>query len=144
MRDKFIFSNSQTLTDTDSTGEISDNIWDLEEDAVTDGQLMGWLNFHFISAVVANLTEGLVVELRSSDAAALATTPLYCGALQLGPTEVAAGAKFCFGFVRSSLKKYAGVWYRAVSTANIGAIVVESYFSEQPIGPILGLQKKPS
>lgn len=145
MIDKFHFCDDQTSTNTDDTGEVSDNIWDIEEDASVDQQLHGWLNVHIISATISGLTEGLEIQLRTSDAAALGTTPLYLGVIRLGPTEVAAGKRYCIGINRAELKKYVGVWMVAVNTANTGNFHIEAWFSEHPYtGPDIAIQKKPS
>ena len=143
MRDKFVFSDGQSLSSPDSTGVISTNILDLEEGVTVDQQVVGWLNICFRSATISGLTEGMYIDLRTSDATN-GGTPNYLGVIQLLAAEVAAGAKFSIGVCKSNLKKYLSVWYRAHTTANTGAIVVDAYFSEQPEGPELRIQKKPS
>ena len=143
MREKFVFSDGQSLSNVDSTGVISTNIMDLEEDVTVDQQVLGWLNICFRSAVVSGLTEGMYIDFRTSDATN-GGTPTYLGVIQLLAAEVVAGAKFSIGVCKASLKKYLSVWYRAHTTANTGAIVVDAYFSEQPEGPELRIQKKPT
>jgi len=141
MRD-FEFSSSQTFTNTNSTGEVSENIWDIEENGPVDNQVLGWINITVLSATISGLTEGLIIELRSSDNTNISTTPLYLGALQLGPTEIVAGKQFAFGVCRANLKKYVGGWARAVNTANTGAIVLDIEFNTDPVIE-MNIQKKP-
>jgi len=144
MIDKFQFSDNQTLTNIDSTGEISSNIWDLEEDASVDQQVEGWLNIHIVSAVVSGLTEGLDIQLRTSDSTD-GSTPRYLGCILLAAAEVVTGKSYSFGVSKAKLHKYLMAWFKAVSTANTGAIVVEVWFSEHPItSPDVDMQKKPT
>jgi hypothetical protein len=145
MIDKFQFCDNQTFTDIDSTGEVSDNIWDIEEDASVDQQIHGWLNVHVISAVISGLTQGVEIQLRSSDAAAMATSQQYLGVIRLEPAEFITGARYCIGVNRAKLKKYVGVWAIAINTQNTGAVLLEVWFSEHPYtGPDISIQKKPS
>ena len=145
MRDKFIFSDAQDLTGVDSTGVVSTNIWDIEEDAVTDHSLIGWLNVSF-AAGNAGATEGLWIELRSSDNTNMSTSPTYLGAILLTDAELTAatGTTISFGFSKANLQKYVSVWYRADTTSLAGtATPVDAWFSEHSAGE-LGLQKQPS
>ncbi len=157
MRDKFIFSNAQDLSALNSVGVISTNIWDLEEDAVTDGQLIGWINI-LITAAADSLagTEGVWMELRTEDEINLdwdSSSPGQIvedqvdqhmpGAILLRADELVAGAIFSFGVYKSNLGKYMGMWYRAASTSVNNTLNVEAWFSEHPHTEI-SLQKKPT
>lgn len=145
MIDKFQFCDNQTITDVNSTGEVSDNIWDIEEDASVDQQIHGWLNVHIVSAVISGLTQGMEIQLRTSSAAAMATSQKYLGVIRLNAAEVATGKRYCIGINRAQLEKYVGVWPLAINTQNTGAIVLEVWFSEHPYtGPDIAIQKKPS
>lgn len=144
MRDKFIFSNAQDLTAVDSTGVVSTNVWDLEEDASVDQQVCGWLNVSF-GASNAGATEGMYIEFRSSAAAAL-TSPVYLVSVFLTDAELtaAAGKTYAVGIYKANLEKYAGVWYRAHTTGLAAtATPVDAWFSIAPEGE-LRLQKKPA
>jgi hypothetical protein len=143
MNDKFQFSDNQTLTNLDSTGVVSTNIWDLEEGAAADQQLVGWLNIVINAVSFTGLTEGLNIEMRSADATNLSTTPTnVVGSGIIPAAEVVAGAVFCLGVNKANLERYAGVWYKAISTAATGTINVEAHFSNQPMSA-KRLQKKP-
>ncbi len=145
MRDKFLFSDAQDLTGLNSTGVVSSNIWDIEEDAVTDGMLMGWLNLSF-AAGNAGATEGLWIELRTSDNTNITTTPKWLCAIKLTDAELTAmaGKTVSIGFYKAELQKYVGVFYRADTTSLAGtATGVDAWFSEHPIGE-LAVQKKPT
>lgn len=141
MRDKFIFSDGQDLSTLDSTGVVSENIWDLEEDAVTDHQVVGWINFIVLATTNTGGDEGLDVELRTSDNTNMSTSPAYLGAHKLIQAEIAAGKAYSFGVCKAALKKYVALWFKAVSTSLDGATTVDAWFSEQPIS-VTGIQKK--
>lgn len=149
MIDKFQFSNAQDLGSLDSTGVVSEHIWDLEEDEATDGMLLGWVNFIILASSNSGGNEGLWVELRCDDTSNLAMAGAgadekVLGAILLDVDEIEAGAAFSFGVCRYNLGKYAGLWYRAASTSFNGATTVDAWFSEQPVSAIHGIQKKPS
>lgn len=156
MRDKFLFSDAQDLSALDSTGEISDSIWDLEEDGVTDDQVMGWINI-LVTAADATLAgdEGVWIEVRTEDETNLnwdsatagqigSDSDQHClGAILLRADELVAGAAFSFGICKAKLGKYLGLWYRAASTSVNDTLNVDAWFSEQPIS-VTGIQKRPS
>ncbi len=150
MRDTFLFSDGQDLTGLTSTGVVSGNIWDIEQDnasavIVTDGMLMGWLNLSF-GASNAGAAEGLWIELRSSDNTNITATPKYLVCILLTATELAAmeGKTVSIGFYKAELKRYIGVFYRPDTNSMAGtATPVDAWFSEHPIGE-LGVQKKPT
>jgi len=143
MRDAFEFSNAQALATLDSTGVVSTNIWDLEEDAVTDGQVYGWLNVKILSTTNTGGDSGLYIELRSADNTNMSTTPIYLGAALLTQAEIVAGAVVSIGVRKSNCEKYIGVWYKTVSESLTGATAVDAWFSQAPAGE-LRIQKKPS
>lgn len=150
MRDKFIFSDNQTCTNLDSTGEISTNIWDLEEDVAVDQMIEGFLNITIISATLTSgLTEGLVVGLRTDDAVGLATAQngtnagyVDVGTKHLLKEEIVAGRSFSMPFRQDVCKKYLGGWAKAKNTALVGNIHLEMWFENNPVSQ-LRIQKKP-
>lgn len=141
MTDKFVFSNGQALSTLNSTGVVSSNIWDLEEDSVTDGQVMGWINGIILSSTNAGGAEGLVIQMRSSDNTNMSATPLYLGGIRLTQAEIVTGHRFSFGINKMVLKKYVSIWYNAFSSSLDNATGVDCWFSEQPVA-LLGVQKK--
>jgi len=150
MRDLFTFAAAQDLTGVDSTGVVSDNIWDLEADDAgnateTDSQVVGWLNVLF-RASNAGATEGLWVELRTSDNTDIDTTHEKLGALFLTDAQLtaAAGKTFSIGVSVAGLKKYVGVWFRADTTSLAAtATPVDAWLSIAPEG-LSVTQKQPS
>lgn len=156
MREKFIFSDAQDLSSLDSTGVVSDNIWDLEEDVATDGQVEGWINI-LVTAADPTLagTEGVWFELRTEDETNLDwdsaaagqigsdSDQHMLGAILLRANQLVAGNQFCFGVHRANLGKYMGMWYRAASTSVNDTCNVDVWFSQQPVSE-LGIQKRPS
>ena len=66
MLDKFVFSDGQALGALDSTGVVSENIWDLEEDVSTDQQVIGWINGIILSTTNTGGANGLIIEVHLS------------------------------------------------------------------------------
>ncbi len=160
MRDKYIFSDGQDLTGLNSTGVVSTNVWNLEEDwsanaLETDSQVVGWLNV-ILRAANAGGDEGLWIEMRSEDEANLnwdsqaageigtGTDQVCLGAILISQPQLIAGAAFAIGVSRASLGTFVGIWYRAASTALAGtATPIDAWWSVTPEGlPVI--QKKPS
>lgn len=153
MRDKFLFSDAQVFTNSDTTGAISSNVWDLEEDSVTDQMIEGCLMVKIIAATLSGLTEGLIVGLRLDDAANLATAQNGTSAgykdiamKHILKEEIVAGKVFAIPFleIKTARSKYLGAWAKAVNTANTGTVTLEMYYSERPDDAIKNVQKKPS
>lgn len=151
MRDKFLFSNDQTLTSLSGTGEISTNIWDLEENVVADQQVKGCLMITILAATLTSgLTEGLIVGLRTDDAVGLATAQNGTSAgfkdivmKHILKEEIVVGRTFAIPVMDAVSKKYLGAWFKAKTTALVGNIHVEVYFTEDPDDIQKKIQKKP-
>jgi len=149
MVELFRFSNGQDLTGLDSTGVVSENYWDLEYDdnsnlVVTDGQVCGWFNFTF-GASNAGATEGLYIEVRSSDNTNIAASYDSLGLLFLTDAELtaASGKTYAIGVSKANLQRYLGVWYRAHTTSLAGtATPIYAWFSTGPEN-LSVTQKKP-
>jgi len=139
--EKFRFSNGQDLASLDSTGSVSDNYWDLEQNAATDMNLFGWLHVLILTSTNTGGDEGLDIQVRSADATNLSTTPIVHGALQLTQSQIAAGGHYVIGIHAHACERYAGVWYKAVSTALDNATTVDAWWEDGP-GDRLQLQKK--
>ena len=153
MRDKFVFADGQTSTNTDSTGEIMTNYFDLEQYANTDLMQCGVLNVLLTSVTVTSgLTEGMIFGVRLDDATDLATSQDGSSA---GFTEIAmrhactealvAGRVITipFHFDNVPRAKYLGGWVKAYSTQLTGNIVFDAWFSTYAESNY-GIQKKPS
>lgn len=145
MRDQgFVFSDSQTITNVTSTGEVSSNTWDLETNAPVDDQVVGFVNITIISAVVSGMTEGLEFQVRTAAAEALTSVYEIVGAISVIPGKVVAGAQFSIPINFDVCQKQLGVWAKAISTSNTGAIVFDAEFSVNRVSPNGSLQKMPS
>jgi hypothetical protein len=142
MLEKFRFSNGQDLAALDSTGVISTNIWDIEENAVTDGQLTGWINGRILATTNTGGDEGLEIEVRTSDATN-GGSPRYLGGIKLLQAEIVAGKRFSIGINKAALLKYIMIWYKAVNTSLDNATTVDVDFEMQQQSE-LNIQKKPS
>jgi len=130
------FSDSQTLSNLDSTGEISDNTWDMEANAMVDDMIMGNVIVTIISApaqaTIAG-TEGMQIEVRTDSNVNLTTTPEIIGAISVLPAKVIAGAQFTIPVFCPKMQKQMGVWYKDVSTDFVGDIVVDADFQYSPV-----------
>ena len=149
----FEFSNAQALSTLDSTGVLSDNVWDLETvDGTismnqTDFMVYGWVNF-IITATTSNVTgtgTNFRLTLVSSSTAALTGTLKYLGGTELLIPEIITGYKGSFGVCRHKCEQYVGMWYKA-ATSLTGATAIDCWFSDSPItqpGDV-GNQKRPN
>ncbi len=147
MRDRFPFSDGQDLNALSSTGVVSGNIWDLEEDASVDQQLTGYLNVSFADSN-DGATQGMYIEFRTSDNIDIDTSHEVLAIMFLTDAELtaAAGITFSVGFEKANLKKYAGVFYRPHTTSLASAeTLVDAWFSEHPAdNAVQNLQKRPT
>jgi len=137
--EKFRFSNGQTIA-VDSTGVVSSNIWDLEENAATDMNLFGWLHVLQLTAITSGGTEGLYIRVQTSDATALSTTPIVHGMLFLTATQMASPGHYVLGIHVQACKRYAGLWIIAHTTTIVGG-TIDAWWEDGP-GDRLQLQKK--
>jgi hypothetical protein len=150
MRDNIPFAEEQTVTNPSSTGEITDNIHDLEKNSaaaalITDDQVEAVCNVVIRSvAFGSGGTEGVVFEVRTDDATNLATGEIVVGAVHIPLAEVVAGAKISIPFLRNVMKRYVGGWLRAHTTTYTGDIVFDQYIDFAPIGPNETIQKVPA
>jgi hypothetical protein len=157
MRDKFVFSDAQEYTNEDSTGTISTNIFDMEQDGssntiLTDDQIEAYLNVVVTAySYTSGGTEGIVVELRTDDATDLATAKdgssagyIVIAAKEVPLEDLAAGLKISVPVRKDVLKRYVGAWLRAGSTTLTGTVTVDAYIDMAPISENESLQKVPS
>ncbi len=150
MREKFLFSNNQSFLNEDSTGTISTNIWDLEEDVTTDQMIEGYLNGVITAyAYTSGGEEGLVVSLITDDAVSLDTAKTSSVGFDricskdLLLQYLVAGYAFSVPFIHAISKKYLGAWVKAGSTTFVATINIELWFENTPISQNR-LQKRPS
>lgn len=155
MRERWLFSDSQTFDDEDSAGTISTNIWDLEYDnadalIVVDQGQMGYLNGILTEYdYTSGGTEGLVVSLITDDAVALNTAKASdAGFDRIASKDLlleylVAGYAFSIPFVCDNLKRYLGAWVYAGNTTFSSVINLELWYENTPISQI-NLQKRPT
>lgn len=152
MRDNIPLSDNQDFANTTSTGEVTDNVYDMEAASgsvalIADDQGIGYMNVTLntvpAQATIAG-TQGLIFEVLTDAAAALTTLPEICGAISVIPSKLVAGAKFSVPFKMDVLQKYVGGWVKAVNTAVVGTIYADIHFAATPISGNEGLQKVPA
>ena len=152
MRENLLLSDNQDFANTDSTGEVTDNVFNMEANSaavalIADDQGIGYMNVTInvapAQATIAG-TQGLVFEVRTDSAAALTTLPEICGAISVIPSKIVAGAKFSVPFRMDVLQTFLGGWVRAYSTSVTGTIYADIHFSDTPISPNEALQKVPA
>lgn len=149
---KYLLSDNQDFANTDSTGEVTDNVFDMETSdgtvaTITDDQMMGWVNISFgtvpAQATIAG-TEGLMVSILTDSAAALTTLPKTIGARSFLPGDIIAGRTYSIPIMCDKLEKYVGGWVKAISTSVVGTIYADIEISDHPVGLNEQIQKVPS
>lgn len=149
MHDRFEFSNGQDLSTLDSTGVISDNIYDLEYDNAdalikADQMIECWLNVSLLSIASTAANEGMYIKLIESDSAN-GSTPSYLGVIQLLEAEMVTGNMYCIGVSKQLTKRYLSVWYMAHTNSLDGANTVDAWITEHPMtSPTYRCQKRPA
>ena len=142
-------SDNQDFANLDSTGEVTDDVFNVEESSssvalLTDDQGIGYMNVTFgtvpAQATIAG-TEGLVIQVLTDSAAALTTLPEICGSISIIPSKIVAGAQFSVPFRMDVLQTYLGGWLKAFSTSVVGTIYADIDFSNTPVSPNESLQK---
>lgn len=151
MRDNnLLMSDAQARTNPTSTGTVSTNVCDLEQNSgavtlITDDQLCGYMNV-ILTAVsyTSGGTEGITLQVRNGDNSDCTTGAEIIGQQDVPLTGVVAGAKFSVPFRRDVAERYLGSWVAAKSTTYTGTITVDAWFDNQPISENESLQKVPS
>jgi len=146
MRDNLLFSDAQARTNPTSTGTISTNVHDLEQNSgavelITDDMIQGYLNVILTAvAFTSGGGEGITLELRMDDAAALATAKdgvsagyVVVAAKEVPLERIVAGAKFSIPFIEPVGKRYIGAWLKATSTTYTGSITVDAWIDNELI-----------
>ncbi|KKM02876.1 hypothetical protein LCGC14_1780040 [marine sediment metagenome] len=154
----FEFADAQTSTNTTSTGEVSDDVWDLENSASgtaigqTDFMVEGWLNFVITAlSITSGITEGFHIGMRTDDAASLATARTgsagyhEIGGIQILKTQhIIAGREWSIPVRFENCKQFVGFWIKAGSTALVGTITFDANFIQAPHSNILAQRQKRS
>lgn len=148
MRDKtLLLSDAQARVNPDSTGTVSSNVPDLEQDSganviLTDDQIEGFMNVVLTAvAFTSGGDEGISLQVRNADNSNLSTGAEIIGQLDVPLADIVAGKKFSVPFRRDVAERYAGGWLAAKSTTYTGTITVDAEFSDQPNTENESLQK---
>ena len=150
MRDSDLFSDAQARTNPDSTGTVSTNVFDLEQNSgatelITDEQIEGYMNV-VLTAVsfTSGGTECISLQVRNGDNSDCTTGAEIIGQLDVPLTKIVAGAKFSVPFRRQICERYLGGWLSAKSTTYTGTITVDAWVDNEPITENESLQKVPA
>lgn len=148
MRDApLVLSNAQSRTNPNSTGTVSANVLDMEQDSaanviLTDDQIEGYMNVILTSVTfTSGGNEGISLQVRNGDNSDLATGVEIVGHLDVPLAFVVEGKKFSVPFKRQVAERYAGGWFMAKSTTYTGVIIVDAEFSDKPISENESIQK---
>lgn len=147
----FEFSDAQLFTNLTSTGEVSDDVWDLENSSsgVAIGQddfmVEGWLNVLITAlSITSGVTQGVHFAMRTDDAASLATAQTAsAGYFEIGGVQVLktvyliAGREFSIPVRFEKCKQFIGFWAKAVNTTLTGTINIDANFIQAPHSNIL-------
>jgi len=151
MREKDIFSDGQALGALNSTGVVCTNPFDMELDGaagnviLTDDQIEAVLNVAVLSSTNAAGTQGMDVEIRSSDNNDMTTGAIVLASLHLTKAEIVAGTRKSIKVLASLTQKFLGVWYKATDTSLDNLTSVDCWLSAVPDGsPNEDIQKIPS
>ena len=137
LNEEYKFSDNQDLSGLTSTGEVSTETWDLEEihsGSVVDDQVKGWI----IVTIMADTsftggTEGLMIEVRTAAAEALASGYEVVGARSVLPAKVVVGGQVAIPIYCDIAQKELGLWYKAINTTFTGTIYVDADFAIEKV-----------
>lgn len=152
MRDKWLFSNGQDLGSLDSTGVVSEHVFDMEQvsatdtsEIVTDDYVEAWFCFSILTCTQTSGDEGIDVELRECDNADMTTgTPRYLGVIKLIEAELVAGNKFAIKVSKAMTQRYLGAWYKAINSSLNLATTIDCWIHTGPLTENDAIQKIPS
>lgn len=145
-----VFSDAQVLGALDSTGEVSDNVFDMEltkesggETILTDDQLVGVVNITIPPN--ADQDQPLTINLLSNDNADMTTgTEVILGTVNVSAAEMVAGVVKNIEVLVSLTQKFVGLWFEAVSSTLTTGTIVDAHFSIAPLTENDKIQKVPS
>lgn len=142
MDSKWEVWDNQALTAAEES-RTNGNMFDLEEDGVTDEQISQglWLNI-LVGTTFTTLTEGWSIQVLNSDSATFATGSLAdrcIGAIgsyeyPMPVAELAKGKVHSIAMPRSGLMKYLELYFAPKSSA-AGAGNLDAWFGLQPLAP---------
>ncbi len=146
MREKDQFCNGQAFAGEDSTGTISEKVFNLEEDSAAnvilrDDEIVGVLNILITATdVVVGSdagTEGMIIELRTDDANSLDTGKdnagagyRVLGAAEIPLNELVKGTRINIGIPGGIVaKEFLGTFTKAVSSTLTGSVSFDQWFT---------------
>ena len=145
------FSNAQALGAIDSTGEVSDNVFDMElsksggDTILTNDQLKAIVNLTFPPNANQIVATGLYVDLLSNDNADMTTgDEVILGTVFVSMAELVAGCVKNIEVLATLTQKFVGLWYKAASTTITTGNTVDAHFSIAPLTENDAIQKVPS
>jgi hypothetical protein len=132
--------DNQALTSVE-VSHTNGNLFDLEEDGVTDEMIAAglWCNIQ-VGTVFATLTSGVMIMVITSDSATFASGNIPVGGIgcttyPLPAASLTAKARFSIAVQRYNLHKYLGVVWEPVSEAATGG-TLDVWFGLEPMSPI--------
>lgn len=148
---RLVVWDNQALTASEES-RSNGNMFDLEEDGVTDDSISAALWFNLMVGTAAGgMASGGYFTVITSDSATFATGSFGEQSLgsigsavhPLSTAQLAAKSMYSIAFPRWSLMKYLEVKWVAVSEAATG-LRVDAWFGLEPLCPVGRLQKAPS
>lgn len=137
LNEEYKFCDNQQFEDLDSTGEVSEETWDLEEihsGNVTDDQVLAWIIVTFMADTsITGGTEGLLIEARTAAAEALSSSYEIVGARSVLPANVVAGNQVAIPVYCDIAQKELGLWFKAINTQFTGDIYVDADYSIEKV-----------
>ena len=148
----FQFSDAQALTTLNSTGVVSDNVFDMElsksggDTILTNDQVVGVLNIT-IPALAGQVAgdEGMTIQLLSNGSADMTTgDEVELGSAHASQAELQAGCVKNIEVTKTLTQKFLGVWYKAHTTTLTTGQTVDAHWSIAPLTENDSIQKVPS
>ena len=148
MRDKYVFSDAQSLGALTSTGVVSSNVFDMELDAsggntiIENDQIVGVVNIIIPANANQIVATGMYIDLLSNDNADMTTgTEVIIRSVFVSMAELAAGCIKSIEITKQLAQSFVGLWYRAASTTITTGNTVDAYWSTAPLTENDAIQK---
>ena len=146
----FQFCDAQALGALTSTGEVSDNVFDMElsksggDTIIEDDQLVGDLNIKIPANAAQTAASGMNIYLRSCDVADMTTNSIDLGVVFISTAEMVSGCVKNIQIIKSLTQKFVGLFIDPVSETLITGTTIDAQFNIAPLTENDKLQKVPS
>ena len=144
------FSDAQDLGALNSTGKVSDYVFDMELEKsggntiLTNDQVVGVLNITIAPLAGQTAAEGMNIRLRSCDNADMTSSSIDLGIVFVSMAEMVAGCVKNIQVTKNLTQKFLGVWYHPHTSTLVTGQVIDAHWSIAPLTENDTIQKVPS